>query len=38
MKLSDVSKVLSFASFRPDFDDGSFSWKKRFTKRLRQRY
>ena len=33
MKLSDVSKVLSFASFRPDPDDGSFSWKKRFTKR-----
>ena len=24
MKLSDVSKVLSFASFRPDPDDGSF--------------
>ncbi len=33
MKLSDVSKVLSFTSFRPDPDDGSFSWKKRFTKR-----
>ena len=28
MKVSDVSKVLSFASFRPDPVDGSFSWKK----------
>ena len=33
MKLSDVSKVLSFASFRPEPDDSSYSWRKRFIKR-----
>ena len=33
MKLSDVSKVLSFASFRAEPDDSSYSWRKRFIKR-----
>jgi len=30
MKLSDITNVLSFAAFRPDPDDSSCSWRKRF--------
>ena len=33
MKLLDVTKVLSMAAFRPDPDDSSFTWEKRFKKR-----
>ena len=33
MKLSEVTKVLSLAAFRPDPDDCSFTWEKRFKKR-----
>ena len=33
MKLLDVTKVLSMAAFRPDPDDRSFTWEKRFKKR-----
>lgn len=30
MKLSDITNVLSFAAFRPDPDDSSCMWSKRF--------
>ncbi|HIG84260.1 MAG TPA: hypothetical protein EYG40_14125 [Verrucomicrobia bacterium] len=30
MKLSDITNVLSFAAFRPDPDDSSCMWRKRF--------
>ncbi|MDB4721875.1 hypothetical protein OAF65_09165 [Verrucomicrobiales bacterium] len=30
MKLSDITNVLSFAAFRPDSDDSSCIWRKRF--------
>ena len=30
MKLSDITNVLSFAAFRPDSDDSSCMWRKRF--------
>ncbi|MFL2480814.1 MAG: hypothetical protein ACJ0K4_14815 [Verrucomicrobiales bacterium] len=30
MKLSDITNVLSFAAFRPDPDDSSCIWRKRF--------
>ena len=33
MKLLDVTKVLSMAAFRPDPDDSSFTWEKRFKKK-----
>jgi|TARA_B100001250_G_scaffold366336_1_gene347669 hypothetical protein len=33
MKLSDITNVLSFAAFRPDPDDSSSIWRKRFPNR-----
>ncbi len=33
MKLKDIKDVLTFAAFRPEPDDSSASWSKRFPKK-----
>lgn len=33
MNLQDIKEVLTFASFRPELDDPSFSWRRRFSHR-----